>query len=82
MQVIGRERNVGIDFQKLEFSEAFRHLGDDFYEELNQIYMELFESPVGYTLGTPLDVNIEDKIDEVTHTYYTIPSYVNQFVGL
>ncbi|GJZ75722.1 hypothetical protein Tco_0640187 [Tanacetum coccineum] len=63
IQVLGRERNGGV-VEKLELSDEFCHLSGEFCNELNHDFLELFESAICNSVGTPLDVDTEEEFDE------------------
>nr|GEU71811.1 phospholipase-like protein [Tanacetum cinerariifolium] len=67
IQILGRERNGGV-VDKSEFSDEFFHLSVEFCDELNHDFLELFESAICNSVGTPLDVDTKEEFDE-THDY-------------
>nr|GEV25194.1 reverse transcriptase domain-containing protein [Tanacetum cinerariifolium] len=62
LKVLGRERNGG-GVEKLELSDEFCHFSREFCNELNHDFLELFESAICKSVGTPLDADTEEEFD-------------------
>nr|GEZ56279.1 phospholipase-like protein [Tanacetum cinerariifolium] len=63
IQVLGRERNGDV-VEKLQFSDDFCHVRVEFRNELNQVFLELFESSIIDIVGTTLDADTQEAFDE------------------
>ncbi|GJZ90405.1 phospholipase-like protein [Tanacetum coccineum] len=64
IQVLSRERNGDV-VEKLQFSGDFCHVSVKFCNELNQAFLELFESSIIDSVGTPLDTDTQEEFDEI-----------------
>ncbi|GJW98968.1 hypothetical protein Tco_0180776 [Tanacetum coccineum] len=64
IQVLGQERNDDV-VEELEFSDEFCHLSVKFCDELNHDFLELFESSIIDSVGTPLDADTHEEFDEI-----------------
>ncbi|GJT56060.1 hypothetical protein Tco_0991114 [Tanacetum coccineum] len=63
IQVLVRKRSGGV-VDKLKFNEDFFNLSAEFCNELNNVYLELFKSPICSSGSGLLDVDIDEDTDE------------------
>ncbi|GJV37735.1 photosystem I P700 apoprotein A2 [Tanacetum coccineum] len=76
IQVLGRERNGDV-VEKLQFSDDFCHVSVKFCNELNQAFLELFESSIIDSVGTPLDADTQKEFDE-TEDYLVEEEFIRR----
>nr|GFB22906.1 phospholipase-like protein [Tanacetum cinerariifolium] len=77
--VLCQERNGDV-VEKLQFSDDFCHVSVEFYNELNQAFLQLFESSVIDSVGTPLDVDTQEEFDE-TEDYLVKEEFMRRLEG-
>ncbi|GKC45884.1 hypothetical protein Tco_1063606, partial [Tanacetum coccineum] len=64
IKVIGRERN-GVFVDKLDFGEYFGNFSSQFWDKLNDGFIELFETPFLGTRSSMVDVDSDDDVVKV-----------------
>nr|GFD08532.1 phospholipase-like protein [Tanacetum cinerariifolium] len=79
IQVLCQERNGDV-VEKLQFSDDFCHVSVEFCNELNQAFLQLFESFVIDSVGTPLDVDTQEEFDE-TEDYLVKEEFMRRLEG-
>ncbi|GJT57010.1 phospholipase-like protein, partial [Tanacetum coccineum] len=69
IKVIGRERN-GVFVDKLDFGEYFGNFSSQFWDKLNDEFIELFETPFLSTRSSMVDVDSDDDVVKVESGAY------------
>nr|GEY92158.1 hypothetical protein [Tanacetum cinerariifolium] len=61
IQVLAREQNGGVS-KKLDFNDDLSHLSNDFCDELNHEFLELFESTICFSGLASLDLRFDEDV--------------------